>query len=299
MLVLSSFVSTGVTEEHVTGCLNQQTTWTVILYTEHRSSHRCVNNRMTEKYQGCKQNNLKLTDYVFTAVVSLHFPFHQALTFRQQRSPSPWWREVEPERQQLWPGRGRALFQAKPPTRTGLHLSWKIPLWLITRLKLLNQDSHCHHSTISSYTRVGCVSSCFPSLIWFGAYLVLPQRGDTWGRPCCSTWRSSIPASVPRVPTMPGRFCLAQSANVCVRLAHLGPTARNGLLTTLHVRDMYIDRFSGQPFCFCFFSCLTLCGSSDGTQDMDTSLIYNSSLSYLFHCTTHRAGSWERALRQP
>ncbi|XP_070780240.1 complement component C6 [Enoplosus armatus] len=40
------------TEEHVSGCLNKETTFTVILYSQHSSVTRCSNNRMTEKYQG-------------------------------------------------------------------------------------------------------------------------------------------------------------------------------------------------------------------------------------------------------
>ncbi|XP_028273753.1 complement component C6 [Parambassis ranga] len=44
--------SSGETEEHLTGCLHRETAWSVILYTEYRSAHRCTNNRMTEKYQG-------------------------------------------------------------------------------------------------------------------------------------------------------------------------------------------------------------------------------------------------------
>lgn len=43
---------TGTTEEHIRGCLAQETTWTVILYTQHSSVLRCSDNRMTEKYQG-------------------------------------------------------------------------------------------------------------------------------------------------------------------------------------------------------------------------------------------------------
>nr|AIN76757.1 complement component 6 [Oplegnathus fasciatus] len=44
--------SSGETEEHVTGCLARDLTWTVILYTERRSVTRCTNNRMTERYEG-------------------------------------------------------------------------------------------------------------------------------------------------------------------------------------------------------------------------------------------------------
>lgn len=44
--------SSGQTEEHLSGCLNVESTWTVVLYTEQRHVDRCTNNRMTEKYQG-------------------------------------------------------------------------------------------------------------------------------------------------------------------------------------------------------------------------------------------------------
>nr|XP_019968299.1 PREDICTED: complement component C6 [Paralichthys olivaceus] len=44
--------SSGETEEHITGCLSRETSWTVILYTEHSSVRRCSDNRMTEKYKG-------------------------------------------------------------------------------------------------------------------------------------------------------------------------------------------------------------------------------------------------------
>ncbi|KAF7655351.1 hypothetical protein LDENG_00057380 [Lucifuga dentata] len=44
--------SSGVTEQHVKGCLTSETSWTVILYTEIHSSHRCSDDRMTQKYQG-------------------------------------------------------------------------------------------------------------------------------------------------------------------------------------------------------------------------------------------------------
>ncbi|XP_044030054.1 complement component C6 isoform X1 [Siniperca chuatsi] len=44
--------SSGETEEHIKGCLGRDTTWTIILYTEHSSVTRCSDNRMTEKYQG-------------------------------------------------------------------------------------------------------------------------------------------------------------------------------------------------------------------------------------------------------
>ncbi|TDH01812.1 hypothetical protein EPR50_G00166580 [Perca flavescens] len=44
--------SSGQTEEHTMGCLGRETTWTIILYTEHSSVTRCHNNRMTQKYEG-------------------------------------------------------------------------------------------------------------------------------------------------------------------------------------------------------------------------------------------------------
>uniref|UniRef100_A0A672JR31 Complement component 6 n=1 Tax=Salarias fasciatus TaxID=181472 RepID=A0A672JR31_SALFA len=44
--------TSGETEEHVKGCLSKETTWTVILYTEHSSVQRCGDNRMTERYHG-------------------------------------------------------------------------------------------------------------------------------------------------------------------------------------------------------------------------------------------------------
>lgn len=44
--------SSGQTEEHIKGCLASETTWTIILYTEHSSVSRCSDNRMTQKYQG-------------------------------------------------------------------------------------------------------------------------------------------------------------------------------------------------------------------------------------------------------
>ncbi|XP_061590499.1 complement component C6 isoform X1 [Cololabis saira] len=44
--------SSGQTEEHVRGCLHRETTWTVILYSEHSSVTRCSDNRMTQNYRG-------------------------------------------------------------------------------------------------------------------------------------------------------------------------------------------------------------------------------------------------------
>ncbi|XP_063334981.1 complement component C6 [Pelmatolapia mariae] len=44
--------SSGVTEESAIDCLGRETTWTIILYTEHRRENRCSDNRMTQKYEG-------------------------------------------------------------------------------------------------------------------------------------------------------------------------------------------------------------------------------------------------------
>nr|XP_046230774.1 complement component C6-like [Scatophagus argus] len=44
--------SSGQTEEHITGCLRRDTTWSIILYSEHSSVTRCSDDRMTEKYHG-------------------------------------------------------------------------------------------------------------------------------------------------------------------------------------------------------------------------------------------------------
>ncbi|XP_035523720.1 complement component C6 [Morone saxatilis] len=44
--------SSGETVEHVRGCLNKETTWTVILYTESSKVSRCNDNKMTKKYEG-------------------------------------------------------------------------------------------------------------------------------------------------------------------------------------------------------------------------------------------------------
>lgn len=76
---------------------------------------------------------------------------------------------------------------------------------------------------------------CCLSLIWSTGSHVLPQRGATWRRPCCSTWMSSIHANVLHVPTTPGRFYLARSVNAFARLAPLEQTVKNELLTTLQV----------------------------------------------------------------
>lgn len=46
------FSLTGETVEHLTSCVGRETTWSIILYTEHSSVSRCNDNRMTQKYQG-------------------------------------------------------------------------------------------------------------------------------------------------------------------------------------------------------------------------------------------------------
>lgn len=129
----------GETEEHIQGCLFRETTWTVILYSEHSSATRCRNNRMTEKYSGFyKIFTLLLPTFFFFDWDLLKGNFYnaQAHTFSHQRSRSPWWKEVEPERQQPWPGRDRDLLPTGPPTRTGPSLYFTTLLWLITRLTL-------------------------------------------------------------------------------------------------------------------------------------------------------------------
>ncbi|XP_071769942.2 complement component C6 [Centroberyx gerrardi] len=44
--------SSGETVERTKGCLARETTWTIIIYTQHSSANRCSDNRMTEKYEG-------------------------------------------------------------------------------------------------------------------------------------------------------------------------------------------------------------------------------------------------------
>ncbi|XP_058473381.1 complement component C6 isoform X2 [Solea solea] len=44
--------TSGESEEQFKGCLSRETTWTIILYTEHKSVTRCTNTRTTEKYKG-------------------------------------------------------------------------------------------------------------------------------------------------------------------------------------------------------------------------------------------------------
>lgn len=148
---------TGQTEEHIRDCLGKETTWTIILYTEHRSVTRCSDNRMTQKYQGfCGFWNLPgstpslfptllfmafwvwkehWSDYahVLSFIHSRNISLAQARSFRRQQSLSPWWKGVESERQQLWPGRGRAPLRTGHPTRTGPSLFSKTLLWLTTR----------------------------------------------------------------------------------------------------------------------------------------------------------------------
>ena len=73
---------------------------------------------------------------VINFVYILNISFIQARSFRHQKSLSQWWKEVEPERQQLWPGRGRAQLRTKPPSRTGPSLFLKTLLWSRARLNL-------------------------------------------------------------------------------------------------------------------------------------------------------------------
>lgn len=88
--------SIGETEEHISGCLARDTTWTIILYTEHSSVSRCRNDKMTQKYQGDmkylfilsgpddnKNTSLTITVLFLHRLVQVH-------TFRRQRNLSPW-----------------------------------------------------------------------------------------------------------------------------------------------------------------------------------------------------------------
>ncbi|KAF3702312.1 Complement component C6 Precursor [Channa argus] len=44
--------TSGVSEEHIKGCLNRETSWTIILYTQHSSVSRCRDDKMTQTYKG-------------------------------------------------------------------------------------------------------------------------------------------------------------------------------------------------------------------------------------------------------
>ncbi|XP_024918549.1 complement component C6 [Cynoglossus semilaevis] len=44
--------TSGETEDHFKGCLGRETTWSIILYTEHSSVTRCTDTTTTEKYKG-------------------------------------------------------------------------------------------------------------------------------------------------------------------------------------------------------------------------------------------------------
>lgn len=46
------FKASAQTEEQFSGCLSRDSTWSVILYTQHSSVTRCTNNKMTEKHEG-------------------------------------------------------------------------------------------------------------------------------------------------------------------------------------------------------------------------------------------------------
>lgn len=174
----------------------------------------------------------------------------QAHTFRQQRSLSRWWEEVEPERQQLWPGRSRAQLRTEHPTGTGPSLSWTTLLWSRARLNqattsVMQKNQKYHKSQSYKPPKSwwwACVwlSRFSPSLIWFEESHVLPQRGATWGRPCCSTQRSLIPASVLRALTTPGQFSPVQSASAFARPARLALTARDEPPIILQVLQQYV-----------------------------------------------------------
>lgn len=127
----------GETEEHTKDCLNRDTAWTAILYTQYSSVTRCSDNRMTEKYHGLLRGELAVKNHCFCCSVQTFLkglsPV-QARTSRQQRSPSPRREEGDPERQQLWSGRGKAPLPTKHPTRTGPSRFWTTPMWSNTRL---------------------------------------------------------------------------------------------------------------------------------------------------------------------
>ncbi|XP_034047517.1 complement component C6 [Thalassophryne amazonica] len=44
--------SSGETEDHVSGCLLQETSWSIVLYTHHPRTSKCTTEKMTQKYQG-------------------------------------------------------------------------------------------------------------------------------------------------------------------------------------------------------------------------------------------------------
>lgn len=86
-VALHSCSQTGQTEEHTMGCLGRETTWTIILYTEHSSVTRCHDNRMTQKYEGVLlnlpgstyslfQHCSWLTDCEKVLFTSCSFPIH-------------------------------------------------------------------------------------------------------------------------------------------------------------------------------------------------------------------------------
>ncbi|CAG5867193.1 unnamed protein product [Menidia menidia] len=77
--------SSGETEEHVKGCLSQETTFTVILYTEHSSATRCTDNRMTEKYEG---SFIQASEKSFSLVKGGRSGEAAALA-RERQGPSP------------------------------------------------------------------------------------------------------------------------------------------------------------------------------------------------------------------
>lgn len=44
--------SSGQSEEHIRGCLKRETSWSIILYSQHSSATRCSDDTITEKHQG-------------------------------------------------------------------------------------------------------------------------------------------------------------------------------------------------------------------------------------------------------
>ncbi|XP_029300184.1 complement component C6 [Cottoperca gobio] len=77
--------SSGETEEHIKGCLGRETTWTIIVYTEHSSVTRCSDNKMTEKYQG---SYIQAAEKSFSMVKGGRIREASALAWERQR-PTP------------------------------------------------------------------------------------------------------------------------------------------------------------------------------------------------------------------
>ncbi|KAI3361633.1 hypothetical protein L3Q82_002003 [Scortum barcoo] len=79
------FKSSGQTEQHFADCLQRDSTWTIILYTEVRRVHRCTDTRITEKYEG---SYIKASEKSFSMVQGGRVREAQALVFERQK-PSP------------------------------------------------------------------------------------------------------------------------------------------------------------------------------------------------------------------